>query len=326
MPKIFIIILNWNGKKDTLECLASIQKLSYPNFETVVVDNGSSDDSVKTIKESYPQLILLETGKNLGYAEGNNVGIRFAMDKGADYIFILNNDTIVDPEILTYFIQGFQEKKEAGILGAKIYLYDQRDKFDHLGGKWNRKTFSFDLIASGEVDDGKTWEMMQELDYVCGAGFMVSKELVQTIGLFEPKFFLYWEDADFCYRAKRADFSVMTCPQAKLWHKVSSSFTGGKVHTSYFIWRNRLLWVERNLPRKEKLRFIFSVIFHILKTYKLKIIKSSQLVLLRFLYSQEEIRKRKERIRRYKATIQGTKDYLSRNFGDGPAWIYKKDT
>ncbi|HSX03971.1 MAG TPA: glycosyltransferase family 2 protein [Rhabdochlamydiaceae bacterium] len=323
-PKIFIIILNWNGKKDTLECLSSVEKINYQNFEVVVVDNGSSDDSVSVIKTAFPQITLLETGKNLGYAEGNNVGIRYAMDSGADFLFILNNDTTLDPEILTHFAEGFKEKPEAGILGAKIYLYHERNKFDHLGGKWNRKTFAFDLIAQGQIDDGKTWETMEELDYVCGAGFMVRKEVVTAIGLFEPKFFLYWEDADFCYRARKYGFKIMTCPNSKLWHKVSSSFVGGKVHSSYFIWRNRLLWIERNLSRSDKLCFFFRAMAHLLKTYKLKVIKSSQLLFLRFFYSKDEINKRKERIRRYQAVIQGTKDYLLRNFGDGPSWIYKK--
>ncbi len=323
-PKVAIIILNWNGKKDSLECLNSVQNIIYSNFETIVVDNGSSDDSVATIRSAFPKIKLIETGKNLGYAEGNNVGMRYAIEYGSDFVFILNNDTIVDPEILTHFLLGFEKEPQAGILGAKIYLYNERNTFDHLGGIWNRTTFSFDLIAQGKIDDGCSWESMQELDYVCGAGFMVRKELVQTVGLFEPKFFLYWEDADLCFRARRAGFKIMTCPQAKVWHKVSSSFTGGKVHTSYFIWRNRLLWVERNLSKKDQLSFFISVFFNVLKTYKLKIIKNLQILFLTIFKSKDAIKKRKEQVRRYQAVLQGTKDYLFRNFGDGPPWIYKK--
>src|SRR5262245_54733842 len=115
-PKICIIILNWNGKKDTLECLQSVQQISYENFETVVVDNGSSDDSVTIIQSEFPHITLLETGKNLGYAEGNNVGIRYGLQQKADFLFILNNDTIVDKDILTHFVQGFKQNPHAGIL------------------------------------------------------------------------------------------------------------------------------------------------------------------------------------------------------------------
>lgn len=322
--KIFIIILNWNGKKDSLECLSSIQKIVHQNFETIVVDNGSTDDSVQEIKKQFPWAILIETGKNLGYAEGNNVGLRYAMAHGADLLLILNNDTIVDPNILSDFAAGFVKEPKAGILGAKILLYSERNKFDHLGGNWNKKKSSFELIAHGEIDDGASWETMQDLDYVCGAGFMIRKEVILSIGMLEPRFFLYWEDADFCFRTRRAGFRVMTCPAAKLWHKVSSSFVGGKTHISYFYWRNRLLWIERNLSKKEKLFLFFPTVFHLLNIYKLKTIKIVQLYFSMFFSSKEEIKKKAERIQRYRAILAGTKDYLLRKFGDGPSWIYKK--
>lgn len=323
-PKICIIILNWNGKKDSLECLSSIQKIIYKNFETVIVDNGSTDDSVQEIRKQFPWAIIIETGKNLGYAEGNNVGLRYGMAQGADLLFILNNDTVVDPNILNDFVSGFAKEPNAGILGAKIFLYSERNKFDHLGGNWNKKTSSFDLVGNREIDDGTSWESMQDLDYVCGAGFMIRKEVILSIGMLEPKFFLYWEDADFCFRTRRAGFRVMTCPPAKLWHKVSSSFVGGKTHISYFYWRNRLLWMERNLSKKDKALLFFPIFFHILNIYKLKTIKTLQLYFIKFFYSEEEIKKRTDRIQRYRAVLAGTKDYILRKFGDGPSWIYKK--
>lgn len=323
-PKILIIILNWNGKKDTLECLSSIQKISYGNFETLIVDNGSTDGSAAAIKKQFPSVKIIETGQNLGYAEGNNVGMRYGMEQKADFLFILNNDTIVDEAILTRFIEGFKKEPQAGILGAKIYLYEQPDRLDHLGGKWNKKTFSFDLIGYRQLDDSTLWGDMQELDYVCGAGFMIRKEVILQIGMLEPQFFVYWEDSDFCFRARKAGFKVMTCPKAKLLHKVSASFTGGKPHTSYFFSRNRLLWIERNLSRKEKLRFFLPTLLYLLNIYKIKTLKTLQLFLLKRFYSEEKLNKRKQKILQYNATLQGAKDYLTRHFGDGPSWIYKK--
>ena len=106
LPKVAVIILNWNGKEDTLECLASVKKLDYSNYEIVLVDNGSVDDSVDAISKQYPDMTLLQTGENLGYAGGNNVGIRWALEQGADYILLLNNDTIVAADLLSAFINA----------------------------------------------------------------------------------------------------------------------------------------------------------------------------------------------------------------------------
>lgn len=323
-PKVCIIILNWNGKKDTLECLSSVQKISYSNFETLVVDNGSTDDSASAIKEQFPSIKIIETGKNLGYAEGNNVGMRYGMDHGADFLFILNNDTVVESPILTHFIQAFEKEPDAGILGAKIYLYSERNRLDHLGGSWNRKKSAFDLIGYRKLDDEGAWNKMLPLDYVCGAGFMISRKLISAIGVLEARFFVYWEDTDYCFRARRAGFKVMSCPEAKLFHKVSSSFVGGKPHTSYFYSRNRLLWIERNLSTQEKLRLFFPTLLEFLNVYKLKTLKSAQLSLLKLFRPAADLKKKRELLLRYRATLQGGKDYLFRHFGDGPSWIYKR--
>ena len=121
--KVAIIILNWNGKKDTLECLESVRKIDYQNFEVIVVDNGSSDDSLKAIQSKYPEICILETGENLGYAGGNNFGMRHALQNGADYILILNNDIIVDSQLINSFIDASALIPKGGIFGAKIYYY-----------------------------------------------------------------------------------------------------------------------------------------------------------------------------------------------------------
>lgn len=324
MANIAIILLNWNGKKDTLGCLASLQQISSPPFSTIVVDNGSTDDSTRAIRAEFPHVTLIETGENLGFAEGNNVGIRRALAQGAEYLLLLNNDTVVDPNILTAFMELMEKNPNIGILGGKPYLYDARETLDHLGGKWNPKTATFDLIGYREVEGRKRWDKSLALDYVCGCSIFIRRKIFETIGLLEPKFFLIWEEADFCYAARRAGFEVATCPEAKLWHKVSASFIGGKPHTTYFWWRNRLFWIERNCSRKEKIALYCNVLIpEIWKLCKFSALKRTQLFFTRLFQPKKNQKEKKEKILKYRAALAGIKDYLLRRFGNGPSWIYE---
>ncbi len=324
-PKIAIILLNYNGKEDTLACLESLEKLTYPNFETIVVDNGSSDGSGAAIREGFPQPLLIETGENLGYAEGNNVGMRKALDRGADLLFLLNNDTVVANNILECFVEIYQAHPHAGILGAKIFLFDKRDTLDHLGGIWNAKTGTFEMIGLRQKEDGIRWQRPEEIDYVCGAGLIVKRSVIEAIGYLEPRFFLIWEESDFCFRAKAAGFGTLTCPKAHLWHKVSASFTGGKPHSTYFWWRNRLLWIQRNCSRKQRLGlYMRSLIPDILHMFKIHIIKSVQLFVIKKLKIKTNLKEKEEKLVKNRAALCGVRDYFLGRFGKGPTWITKK--
>lgn len=317
-PKIAIILVNYNGKSDTIECLSSLEKLSYSNYEIIIIDNGSKDDSVNTILGLYPHVALIETKKNLGFAEGNNVGIRYAIEKGAQYFLLLNNDTIVDPQMLTYFLISIKRKKDAGILGAKIYNYSKPNTIDHLGGLWNPKKAEFESLANNFIEDDQTYEKMQQVDYVCGCAFFITKQLIEKIGFLEPKFFLIWEETDYCYRAKRKGFKTYTCPKAKVWHKISSSFSGGKPQMHYFWWRNRLLWIERNLEFSEKKSLYFSpILMEIFKTIKLRWIKAIELKLLKFFHKDRDLSLKEQKLKRYQAGTRGILHYFLRKFGNG---------
>lgn len=317
-PLIYIVILNWNGKEDTLACLSSLSKVLYTPFQTVVVDNGSTDGSIEAIRRTFPQVTLIENGKNLGFAGGNNVGIRWALAQGADAVFLLNNDTVVDPHILQAFTSG----SKAGVLGAKLYLHSEPDRFDHLGGRWNKKRAAFDFVALREKDTG---QLHPPLDYACGAALFVKREVFEAVGLLEEKFFLIWEEADFCMRAKRAGFSSLLSYNAKVWHKVSASFVGGKPHSTYFWWRGRLLWIERNCTLPEKIgvyaRVLIPEIFHI---WKLNLLKNAQIKLNSLIMPGRDQTQKREKIVKYRAALQGVKDYVLRRFGSGPAWIYSR--
>jgi GT2 family glycosyltransferase len=310
LPKICIILLNWNGKKDTLECLASLQKVDYPNFLTIVVDNGSKDDSVSVLRAQYPDMPILEIGANLGFAGGNNPGIEWALRHHAEWILLLNNDTTVAPDFLHAFLKASQEQPKAKVLGAKILRYHEPNIIDHLGGFWNPELGEFISACSGETDH--PYCNMQHVDYVCGAALFMHRSVPETIGLLEPRFFLFWEETDYCMRAEKAGFEVWTAPEARIWHKVSSSFTGGKPHMHYFWWRSRLLWIERNCTPKEKEQLyrknIIPEVWKMARHYVLKALFSSDL----------------EKKQRYKAGCAGVLDFFRGRFGNCPGWLLKK--
>lgn len=320
LPKIFIIIVNWNGKQDTLNCLSSLQALDYLNYQIVIIDNGSTDTSVSDIKLKFPNHLLLETQTNLGFTGGNNIGIQYALNHKADFILLLNNDTKVSSDLLKQFMLGFQNFPKAGILGAKIYLMQEKEKLDHFGGNWNQKKAAFDLIGLHASDEN--WDTAFCIDYVCGAAMMIKKEVFEQIGLLESRFFLIWEEADFCMRAKRAGFQIITYPSAKIWHKVSASFTVGKTHSTYFWWRNRLLWIERNCSLKQilsiYLRALVPAIFHLLKIY---LLKSMQFICFKHFYTKMDQEKKRHNLLANKAALKGVTDYIFRCFGPGPDWI-----
>ncbi len=319
IPQIAIIILNWNGKKDTLACLESLQHVHYPHFLPIVVDNHSSDDSVSAIRCQYPHVTLIENKTNLGFAEGNNVGIRFALTTSAAFILLLNNDTLVAPNFLNAFIDHFDQHSETAILGAKIYRQSAPDTLDHWGGCWNPHTARFDLIGLNEQEP---LSPPIHLDYICGAALMARRIVWETIGLLEPKFFLIWEEADWCRRATQQGFSLHICPNAHLWHKVSASFTG-KAHSTYFWWRNRLLWIHRNQSPAEKRRLYWKVLIpeiaHLLKIY---LLKHSQLAIRKRLLPHRSFAEQEAKLFNNKAALQGILDYARSRFGNAPSWIY----
>ena len=309
---IVIVVLNWNNKQDTLTCLQSLQPVE---GSTIVVDNGSTDGSQEAIRKKFPNCTLIETGINLGYAGGNNVGISHALKQGAEYILILNNDTVVDPQILDAFLAGFRKYPKAGIFGGKVYRMDTPDQLDHFGATWNRKRKEFDFFGHRETEQGQFQESI-ELDYVCGTAIVIKREVFEELGLFDPRFFLFWEEADFCFRARKAGFAVRTCPEAKVWHKVSASFVGGKPHATYFVQRNRLLWIERNFSGFQRLLLLGSLLStQLFSLHTKKAIRMMQLLIQKA--GNKKGFRNQERIIRYTAALSGVWDYIFRRFGEG---------
>ena len=315
---IVIVLLNWNGKRDTIQCLRSLELVRGPHFQPIVVDNGSTDGSIEEIRGAFPTIPIFAMGANLGFAAGNNYGIEWALRKHAEWILLLNNDTTVAPDVLTEFLAAAKERPEAKILGAKILRMNDPERNDHLGGKWQPELGEFVSLAAGEVDT--PYYDMEPVDYVCGAAMFIHRSVPEAIGLLEPRFFLFWEETDYCFRAKREGFEVWTAPRARVWHKVSSSFSGGKPHMHYFWWRSRLLWLSRNCTRQERKVLYKAVVLP-------ELWKAARHYCLRGLQNfvtRTQDPKKIERVRRHKAACIGALDYFRKRFGNCPSWLVRK--
>lgn len=217
MSLVYVIVLNWNGWRDTSVCLSSLENLDYPNYEMVVVDNGSTDHSVEEIRKAYPQITLLETGRNLGFAGGNNVGIRYALERGADYIWLLNNDTVVDPNALTAMVEIAESDPKIGAVGSVLYYMNQPEKVQAWGGG------RISLIT------GRSRHLLSpgELHYITGASLLLRTEALEQVGLLDEGFFMYWEDADLSFRLRQKGWAVAVAPDSRVLHKESASAKKG---------------------------------------------------------------------------------------------------
>ncbi|PIS29973.1 hypothetical protein COT42_03775 [Candidatus Saganbacteria bacterium CG08_land_8_20_14_0_20_45_16] len=260
-PLVSIIVLNWNGMQDTIECLTSLAKVNYANFNVILVDNGSTDGSVKAIKRSFPDAILLQNKTNLGFAAGNNQGIRAAIDRGADYVLLLNNDTVVKPDFLTNLVQVAASKPNIGLVGPKIHFYRTKTLW-YGGGFINQLTGFTSHRGEGQLDVGQ-FESEADVDFVSGCAMLVKQKVFERIGFLDEAYYHSHEDSDFCWRAKQAGYQIVYVPTAVIEHKLAVA-SGGRRSPFYLYYRtrNHLLF-----QRKQRLKaplfmpiFIFLVI------------------------------------------------------------------
>lgn len=245
-PKVFAITLNWNGKDDTIECVASLQRLTYPNYEIVVVDNGSMDGSVSALKARYPDITTIENGQNLGYAEGFNVGLRYAYENGAHYFLILNNDTVVDPDVLKALVRVAESDDQIGFVSGKVYSYEEPDKLETAGRHSHPILLAGQQVGIDEIDQGQH-DQTKEYDFVDDVFLLVRRRAYEETGGYDPNFFLYWEETDWCIRVRRAGYKLIYTPEAKIWHKHGKSVGGQRSSTyTYYMTRNQIVFIRRN--------------------------------------------------------------------------------
>lgn len=275
MKSVAIIIVNYNGWRDTIECLESLRECSYPTYSVYVVDNGSKDESVEQIRNieyRISNIKLLITESNLGFSGGNNVGIKKALEDGAEYVLLLNNDTVVSKDFLTKLVGAAEGDLKIGIVGPKIYfadesgsLADARDKLAPIfksrriwfgGGKLNWLRTRGYHLDYGTQDDlcerSPTSYKLADIDYITGCCLLIKREVIDKIGLMPEDYFLYYEDVDWCLRAKQAGYRVMYTAEAYIWHKVSRSTAAGSISYVYYHVRNGLMlaWRFGGIPQR----------------------------------------------------------------------------
>ncbi len=303
LPKVSIIILNWNGWQDTLECLDSLKKITYPNYEVIIIDNSSTNESVEKLKAQSEKLKVegksykfIENKENFGFAGGNNPGIKYAIENKADYVLLLNNDTIVDSGFLEKLVKAGESDRNFGIIGPKIYYETDKNRiwfgggyFSWLGGG---RHLEFDKIDNKPLD-----ETIKEVDFITGCCLLIKREVIEKIGLMNESFFLYYEDTEWSLRARKYGYKVIYAPASRIWHKVSRSVkpkTNPAVH--YYHIRNALLLSKLHAS---KIIIGFIYIWSFFKYFK-------QIVKIIFFPEKKEIAK---------MIMRGIKDFYSGKFG-----------
>ena len=291
-PKVSIIILNWNGWKDTMECLESLYQITYLNYDVIVVDNGSEDESIEKIKEyaegkikveskffeydpsnkpikiieytreeaeagggkeeeiidlpSNKKLIIIKNEKNYGFAEGNNIGMRYALKAlNPDYVLLLNNDTVADKEFLGELVKVGEGDERIGIAGPKIYYYDEPKRIWATG----------DQKSMDKIDDGR-YNHIREVKWVVGCAFFVRVTLIEKVGLLDSDFFLYGEEGDYCIRVKKTGYKLYFVPGSIVMHKDKPFRKDHKPHQVYYSRRNTIILIRKNY---QGIRFYISL-------------------------------------------------------------------
>ena len=260
-PKVSVVLLNWNGAEFTIPCVESLHAQSYANLETIVVDNGSSDDSCSRLREKFGGSIrFVPLDKNLGFTGGNNVGIDLALKGGASYVLVLNNDTIADARLVEELVALAESDKGIGVVTGKIFYFDRRDLLWFAGGVIRRGFLEFKHRGLLKKDTGE-FDTICESRFVTGCCMLVRREVFERVGVFDNRFFIYSEDADFSLRVSGAGFRLMYTPRAVLWHKESATMRKNTLRAGfgtvsprqyYLSTRNRIFILRKHSPALEK--------------------------------------------------------------------------
>ena len=276
-------MLNYKGAEDTVVCLQSLEKITYPNYYVVIVDNASPDDSIglianrlkskrnddvtffdspdKALQSFRPQskFTLLQTGYNGGYGYGNNIGIKYALKNGADYVLVLNNDTVVDPGFLEPMVQMCEEDKNIGIASGKIYFYGKPDVIWFNGGRFHPCTAKVEHVNFNEKDTGQL--PPDENTFISGCMWLIPRQVIENVGFITEEYFMYVEDLEFCQRVMDCGFSLKVCDQSLVWHKVGSTCGHWSSFSSYWMAKNKMKFIVNHLTGKCRL---IATVHHVL--------------------------------------------------------------
>lgn len=246
IPKVFVLILSYNGVKWLKGCLPTVLGMDYLNYEVVVIDNGSSDDTQSFLRANFPQVQIVALQPNRGYAGGFDAGLEYAANLGADYFLVMNNDTEIDRHALTALVDAAEAQDRAGFVTGKVYFHDRRDVFQSVGKKDDPIQGSGDYIGYEEKDAGQ-YEALEERAFVDDVYTLVNRRLYDQIGGYDPQFYLQCEEFDWQLRAKEAGWKIYYTPHAKLWHYGSVTTGGvGSPVNNYFLERSRIIAIAKH--------------------------------------------------------------------------------
>jgi GT2 family glycosyltransferase len=220
-PGVCCVIVNWNGWRDTLDCLASLREQDYDNLQIIVVDNASTDDSVERIRAAFPEATVIETGKNIGFACGCNVGLRAALARGAEFLWVLNNDTICPPETLSKLVRRAKASPEAGLVGTVLFYAHEPARVQAWGGGKIRPWIAYSTHFEVPTEFGLNC-------YTTFASVLARREMLEEIGLLYEGFFMYCDDSDLCLRMQKTHWKIVIAEDTAVLHKEGASTTKGQ--------------------------------------------------------------------------------------------------
>ena len=243
-PLVYIVILNTNRRDDTLACLDSLSKSTYKDLKTIVLDNSSTDGSVEAIHSAFPNVQIINLTENLGYAGNNNVGIEEAIKQGADWVLVLNEDTILDPGCLAELVKVGESDPKIGIVGPMVYHHNEPDVIQSAGGMLG-KYWQSQHLGQNELDRGQ-FQSPHQAEWISGCAILVRKDAIEEAGMLDASFFIYWEETEWCIRIARSGWKIVHVPQAKIWHKGVQRDYQPKPSFTYYGTRNHLLTLAKH--------------------------------------------------------------------------------
>jgi GT2 family glycosyltransferase len=260
-PKVLTVLLNWNGWQDTLECVRSLQNITYPNQVIVIVDNGSVGDDVQILRRELGNSCrIIQNERNDGYCEGNNVGMRYALAEGADYILILNNDTVVAPDFLSRLVAVAEADPEIGVVTPSICLYDEPERmaYPRVIDRWPLMVhvhlgLFFQFLKAKRLEKATTIRLLD------GCCFLVKREVLEVTGLFDPDYFMGGGSGDLGKLAMDLGCRIVAVPEAMIWAKVARSFGDrqqGALAYAYWAPRSEILFARKHLAWPHYLLFV----------------------------------------------------------------------
>jgi len=258
-PKVYIVILNYNSHEDTIECVKQCRNITYNNYRIIVVDNNSTDDSYKIIENNLKDVILLKSDINKGYGYGNNIGIKAALAEGAEYICILNSDVLVEKDFLEPLIDSFEKEGKLGIVGPCVCEYDNKERVQATGSSLNPY---FGLARS--INKGELYSNIKStsinVDYIGGACLLFKSEILSKIGCIPENYFLFFEETEFCYKARKHGYNCRCISSSRVYHKGSATISQYKGLGYYLLHKNRIVFMRRNGNLLQRIIFFLYII------------------------------------------------------------------